>query len=79
MPNFFPHHFSRLCLLVQDSYGMFSVVQLHLLPRKDDLHHYSRMWQGRTCLLRGIKVVQRVTRVRWDALLLFPFHLFHLH
>lgn len=65
--NFFPQHFSRLCVLVQDSYGMFSVVQLHLLPCKDDLHHYSHMWQGRTCLLRGIKVVQRVTRVRWDA------------
>uniref|UniRef100_A0A6D2XNH5 Scaffold protein involved in DNA repair n=1 Tax=Takifugu rubripes TaxID=31033 RepID=A0A6D2XNH5_TAKRU len=55
---------TRLCVLVQDSYGMFSVVQLHLLPCKDDLHHYCHMWQGRTCLLRGIKVVQRVTRER---------------
>lgn len=59
-----PQHFCRLCALVQDSYGMFSAVQLHLLPRDDDLHHYSHLWQGRTCLLRGIKVVQRVTRVR---------------
>uniref|UniRef100_A0A3Q3WUH6 Uncharacterized protein n=1 Tax=Mola mola TaxID=94237 RepID=A0A3Q3WUH6_MOLML len=54
----------RLCVLVQDSYGMFSVVQLHLLPCKDDLHQYCHLWQGRTCVLRGIKVVQRVTRER---------------
>lgn len=56
----------RLCVLVQDSYGMFSMVQLHLLPSKDDLHQYYHLWQGRTCVLRGIKVVQRVTRERWD-------------
>ncbi|XP_070774665.1 DNA repair-scaffolding protein [Enoplosus armatus] len=55
---------TRLCVLVQDSYGMFSVVQLHLLSCRDDLHHYRHMWQGRTCVLRGIKVVQRVTRER---------------
>ncbi|KAM8851347.1 LOW QUALITY PROTEIN: DNA repair-scaffolding protein [Spinachia spinachia] len=55
---------TRLCVLVQDGYGTFSVVQLHFLPRSDDLHHYCREWQGRTCLLRGIKVVQRVTRER---------------
>ncbi|XP_038573777.1 DNA repair-scaffolding protein isoform X2 [Micropterus salmoides] len=55
---------TRLCVLVQDSYGMFSVVQLHLLPCTDDLHRYCHMWQGRTCVLRGIKVVQRVTRER---------------
>ncbi|KAF3699430.1 DNA repair-scaffolding protein Scaffolding protein involved in DNA repair [Channa argus] len=54
----------RMCVLVQDSYGMFSLVQLHLLPSKDDLHQYSRMWEGKTCVLRGIKVVQRVTRER---------------
>ncbi|XP_077956049.1 DNA repair-scaffolding protein isoform X7 [Gasterosteus aculeatus] len=53
-----------LCVLVQDGYGTFSVVQLHLLPCSDDLHRYCRQWQGRTCLLRGIKVVQRVTRER---------------
>uniref|UniRef100_A0A3B3ZDW6 Scaffold protein involved in DNA repair n=1 Tax=Periophthalmus magnuspinnatus TaxID=409849 RepID=A0A3B3ZDW6_9GOBI len=53
-----------LCVLVQDSYGMFSVVQLHLLGSRDDLQKYCEMWQGRTCLLRAIKVVQRVTRER---------------
>ncbi|KAM9845132.1 DNA repair-scaffolding protein [Aulostomus maculatus] len=55
---------TRLCVLVQDSYGMFSVVQLHLLPYKDDLHQYCQVWQGKSCVLRGIKVVQRVTRER---------------
>ncbi|KAK5860072.1 hypothetical protein PBY51_021573 [Eleginops maclovinus] len=58
----------RLCVLVQDGYGMFSVVQLHLLPCKDDLRQYCHMWQGRTCVLRGIKVVQRVTRERSSRL-----------
>ncbi|KAM9789379.1 DNA repair-scaffolding protein [Neosynchiropus ocellatus] len=55
---------SRLCLLVQDSYGMFSVVQLHVLPSKDDLRRYRHAWLGKTCVLRGIKVVRRVTRER---------------
>ncbi|XP_034412045.1 DNA repair-scaffolding protein isoform X2 [Cyclopterus lumpus] len=55
---------TRLCVLVQDGYGMFSVVQLHFLPGMDDLHKYCHKWQGRACLLRGVKVVQRVTRER---------------
>ncbi|XP_040911351.1 DNA repair-scaffolding protein isoform X2 [Toxotes jaculatrix] len=55
---------TRLCVLVQDSYGMFSVVQLHILPCKDDLLRYCQKWQGKTCVLKGIKVVQRVTRER---------------
>ncbi|XP_056276355.1 DNA repair-scaffolding protein isoform X2 [Pseudoliparis swirei] len=55
---------TRLCALVQDGYGMFSVVQLHFLPRDDDLHEYCRRWQGRSCLLRGVTVLRRVTRER---------------
>ncbi|XP_034559121.1 DNA repair-scaffolding protein [Notolabrus celidotus] len=55
---------TRLCVLVQDSYEMFSEVQLHLLPCKDDLCQYIHTWVGQTCVLRGIKVVQRVTRER---------------
>ncbi|KAK1878981.1 DNA repair-scaffolding protein, partial [Dissostichus eleginoides] len=58
----------RLCVLVQDGYGMFSVVQLHLLSCEDDLRRYCLMWQGRSCVLRGIKVVQRVTRERSSRL-----------
>uniref|UniRef100_UPI0037E89D7F DNA repair-scaffolding protein n=1 Tax=Semicossyphus pulcher TaxID=241346 RepID=UPI0037E89D7F len=59
---------TRLCVLVQDTYGMFSEVQLHLLTCKDGLHQYMHMWQGNTCVLRGIKVVQRVTRERRSRL-----------
>ncbi|XP_047444950.1 DNA repair-scaffolding protein isoform X2 [Mugil cephalus] len=59
---------TRLCALVQDSYGMFSVVQLHALPLSDDLRRYCQTWQGRTCVLRGVKVVQRVTRERLPRL-----------
>ncbi|XP_077414947.1 DNA repair-scaffolding protein isoform X2 [Vanacampus margaritifer] len=57
----------RLCVLVQDGFGMFSVVQLHLLAL-DDLRQYCRVWRGRTCVLRGVKVVQRVTRERRSSL-----------
>ncbi|XP_077375418.1 DNA repair-scaffolding protein isoform X2 [Festucalex cinctus] len=57
----------RLCVLVQDSFGMFSVVQLHLLAQ-DDLPQYCRAWRGHTCVLRGVKVVQRVTRERRSSL-----------
>uniref|UniRef100_A0A1A7WB03 KIAA0146 n=2 Tax=Iconisemion striatum TaxID=60296 RepID=A0A1A7WB03_9TELE len=59
---------TRLCVLVQDGYGTFSVVQLQPLPRSDELHRFCQMWQGRTCVLRGIKVVQRVTRERHSRL-----------
>ncbi|XP_074545173.1 DNA repair-scaffolding protein [Halichoeres trimaculatus] len=55
---------TRLCVLVQDGYGTFSEIQLHLLPCKDNLHQYIHTWQGKTCVLRGVKVVQRVTRER---------------
>ncbi|KAM6948710.1 DNA repair-scaffolding protein [Aplochiton taeniatus] len=57
-------HDGRLCVLVQDSYGLFSVLQLQPLARPDRLLHYSCRWQGRTCLLRAVKVVRRVTRER---------------
>ncbi|XP_026168819.1 DNA repair-scaffolding protein [Mastacembelus armatus] len=59
---------TRLCVLVQDSYGMFSVVQLHVLPHEDDLYQYCNLWQGKTCMLKGVKVVQRVTRERCTRL-----------
>ncbi|KAM4552231.1 DNA repair-scaffolding protein [Odontesthes bonariensis] len=59
---------TRLCVLVQDGYGMFSVVQLQTLAHSDELRQYCQMWQGRTCVLRGIKVVQRVTRERRSRL-----------
>ncbi|XP_027876731.1 DNA repair-scaffolding protein isoform X3 [Xiphophorus couchianus] len=59
---------TRLCVLVQDSFGIFSVVRLQPLSSKDELHQYCQMWQGRTCVLTGVKVVQRVTRERHSRL-----------
>ncbi|RVE61963.1 hypothetical protein OJAV_G00175890 [Oryzias javanicus] len=59
---------TRLCVLVQDGCGTFSVVQLQPLLSSDELGTYRQMWQGRTCLLRGIKVLKRVTRERYSRL-----------
>uniref|UniRef100_A0A3P9J4B5 Scaffold protein involved in DNA repair n=1 Tax=Oryzias latipes TaxID=8090 RepID=A0A3P9J4B5_ORYLA len=59
---------TRLCVLVQDSCGTFSVVQLQPLLSSDELSTYRQMWLGRTCLLRGIKVLKRVTRERYSRL-----------
>uniref|UniRef100_A0A096M643 Scaffold protein involved in DNA repair n=1 Tax=Poecilia formosa TaxID=48698 RepID=A0A096M643_POEFO len=57
-----------LCVLVQDSFGIFSTVRLQPLSSSDELHQYCQMWQGRTCVLRGVKVVERVTRERHSRL-----------
>ncbi|XP_010211592.1 PREDICTED: DNA repair-scaffolding protein-like, partial [Tinamus guttatus] len=54
----------RLCLLVQDAYGMFSEVQLQFLDSAEDVGQYCRRWEGRFCCLAGMKVVQRATRAR---------------
>uniref|UniRef100_A0A096LUG2 Scaffold protein involved in DNA repair n=1 Tax=Poecilia formosa TaxID=48698 RepID=A0A096LUG2_POEFO len=59
---------ARLCVLVQDSFGIFSTVRLQPLSSSDELHQYCQMWQGRTCVLRGVKVVERVTRERHSRL-----------
>ncbi|NXA33649.1 SPIDR protein, partial [Eudromia elegans] len=56
--------FCRLCLLVQDAYGMFSEVQLQLLDSAEDIGQYCRRWEGKFCCLAGMKVVQRATRAR---------------
>ncbi|XP_048866701.1 DNA repair-scaffolding protein isoform X2 [Brienomyrus brachyistius] len=56
---------SRLCLLVQDVYGVFCEVQLHTVsPEVDDVPRCTREWEGRLCVLRGVKTVQRLTRAR---------------
>uniref|UniRef100_W5MG53 Scaffold protein involved in DNA repair n=1 Tax=Lepisosteus oculatus TaxID=7918 RepID=W5MG53_LEPOC len=60
---------SWLCLLVQDSYGTFSEVQLSPLRSpgrglRDRDGDRGREWEGRSCVLRGVKVVQRMTRGR---------------
>ncbi|NXA45462.1 SPIDR protein, partial [Nothocercus julius] len=56
--------FCRLCLLVQDAYGMFSEVQLQFLDSAEDVDQYCRRWEGKFCCLAGMKVVQRATRAR---------------
>ncbi|XP_035750839.1 DNA repair-scaffolding protein isoform X2 [Egretta garzetta] len=54
----------RLCLLVQDAYGMFSEVQLQSLGSADDIEQYCRRWEGKFCCLAGMKILQRTTRGR---------------
>ncbi|XP_069710155.1 DNA repair-scaffolding protein [Phaenicophaeus curvirostris] len=54
----------RLCLLVQDAYGMFSEVQLQSLSSADDVEQYCRRWEGKFCCLTGMKILQRTTRER---------------
>ncbi|NXM88074.1 SPIDR protein, partial [Oenanthe oenanthe] len=56
--------FCRLCLLVQDAYGMFSEVQLQSLGSTDDIEQYCRRWEGKSCCLAGMKILQRTTRGR---------------
>ncbi|XP_077208568.1 DNA repair-scaffolding protein [Paroedura picta] len=55
----------RLCLLLQDAYGMFSEVQFQiLLSSLEPIEEYSRRWEGKHCNVSGIKVQHRVTRGR---------------
>ncbi|XP_031980701.1 DNA repair-scaffolding protein isoform X1 [Corvus moneduloides] len=54
----------RLCLLVQDAYGMFSEVWLQSLSSTDDIEQYCRRWEGKSCCLAGMKILQRTTRGR---------------
>ncbi|XP_025958767.2 DNA repair-scaffolding protein isoform X4 [Dromaius novaehollandiae] len=54
----------RLCLLVQDAYGMFSEVQLQSLNSAEGIEQYCRRWEGKFCCLAGMKVLQRTTRGR---------------
>ncbi|XP_021147709.2 DNA repair-scaffolding protein isoform X2 [Columba livia] len=53
-----------LCLLVQDAYGMFSEVQLQSLRSAEDVEQYCRRWEGKSCCLAGMKILQRTTRGR---------------
>lgn len=56
--------FYRLCLLVQDAYGMFSEVQLQCLDSAEDIEQYCKRWEGKFCCLAGMKILQRTTRGR---------------
>ncbi|XP_034618784.1 DNA repair-scaffolding protein isoform X2 [Trachemys scripta elegans] len=54
----------RLCLLVQDAYGMFSEVQFQTPCSAEDIEQHSRRWEGKSCTLAGIRILQRTTRGR---------------
>ncbi|XP_021243912.1 DNA repair-scaffolding protein isoform X3 [Numida meleagris] len=54
----------RLCLLVQDAYGMFSEVQLQCLDSAEDIEQYCKRWEGKFCCLAGMKILHRTTRGR---------------
>ncbi|XP_069477124.1 DNA repair-scaffolding protein isoform X2 [Ambystoma mexicanum] len=59
----------RLCLLVQDGYGIFSELQLHsACPSPEDLELREKEWEGKTCCLTGVKILQRTTRGRAPGL-----------
>ncbi|NP_001136380.1 DNA repair-scaffolding protein [Xenopus tropicalis] len=58
-----------VCLLVQDAYGMFS--ELHLQAAELSVDHidvYSKRWEGKTCCLTGMKILQRTTKGRAPGL-----------
>ncbi|KAJ7338800.1 hypothetical protein JRQ81_012702 [Phrynocephalus forsythii] len=55
----------RLCLLVQDIYGIFSEIQFQgLFPSPGPIEEYSKRWEGKCCYLSRMKILQRVTRGR---------------
>ncbi|XP_015280927.1 PREDICTED: DNA repair-scaffolding protein [Gekko japonicus] len=59
----------RLCLLLQDAYGMFSEVQFQILSSSlEPIEEYSKRWEGKYCDVSGIKVQHRVTRGRKPGL-----------
>ncbi|XP_063155334.1 DNA repair-scaffolding protein-like isoform X2 [Candoia aspera] len=55
----------RLCLLVQDIYGIFSEIQLPVLFSSSQvIEQYSKKWEGKYCHVSGLKILRRVTRGR---------------
>lgn len=53
---------ARICLLVQDAYGMFGEVHLEGTIRKE------KQLEGRSCTMTGMKVLQKATRERTPGL-----------
>ncbi|XP_026526191.1 DNA repair-scaffolding protein [Notechis scutatus] len=55
----------RLCLLVQDIYGIFSEIQLPVLCSSSKLiEQYRKKWEGKCCRVSRLKILRRVTRGR---------------
>ncbi|XP_074063058.1 DNA repair-scaffolding protein isoform X2 [Macrotis lagotis] len=58
-------HNARCCLLVQDAYGIFSEVHLETIcSPSEDITQHNRHWEGKSCSLGGMKILQRTTRGR---------------
>ncbi|XP_067836007.1 DNA repair-scaffolding protein isoform X2 [Heptranchias perlo] len=69
LPSNLDQQNARLCLLVQDMYGLFSEVHLHTFcSLEEDLQVQSACWEGKTCYLSGMKILQRTTRGRSSGL-----------
>lgn len=58
----------RLCALVQDGYGMFGELLLQCVSSDSEIQQVSDELEGRVCLLRAFRVVQRLTRDRCPSL-----------
>ncbi|XP_042319117.1 DNA repair-scaffolding protein isoform X2 [Sceloporus undulatus] len=53
----------RLCILVQDTYGMFSEIQFQVpFSSPEPIEEYSKRWEGKHSRLSGMKILQRVVR-----------------
>ncbi|XP_040210101.1 DNA repair-scaffolding protein [Rana temporaria] len=62
-PNF------SLCLLIQDTYGIFSELQVQLTDTAtEDIEKYCQMLEGKSCCFSGLKILQRTTRGRAPGL-----------
>lgn len=49
---------------MQDLYGMFSEVEMQNASSEDELKDFAGRLQGKVCLLKGLKAIQRLTRDR---------------
>ncbi|XP_072536352.1 DNA repair-scaffolding protein [Salminus brasiliensis] len=61
-------HMGRFCMLVQDVYGMFSELELQNVSSEEELKQYTKLLEGKVCVLQGLKVIQRLTRERCTQL-----------
>ncbi|XP_056306197.1 DNA repair-scaffolding protein [Danio aesculapii] len=68
LPSESAQDIGRLCALVQDGYGMFSELLLQCVSSDLEIQQASDQLEGRVCLLRAFRVVQRLTRDRCSSL-----------
>ncbi|XP_016146821.1 DNA repair-scaffolding protein-like [Sinocyclocheilus grahami] len=63
-----PQHIDRLCVLVQDGYGMFGEVLLHCVSTESEIQQSFEQLEGCVCLLQALRVVQRLTHDKCSPL-----------